>query len=97
MTADGELLGELRDLTGRPDAEFRDGQRRVIDLLVTPTNNSKTCRELRGAWTPSRLLLLLLDDMFGSGWTLTEVGRLLRRHGSGVVYPGALASSAGRQ
>lgn len=41
--------------------------------------------------------VLLLDDVFDSGWTLTEVGRLLRRHGSGVVYPGALASSAGRQ
>lgn len=41
--------------------------------------------------------VLLLDDVFDSGWTLTEVGRLLRRHGSGVVYPGAIASSAGRQ
>ena len=41
--------------------------------------------------------VLLLDDAFDSGWTLTEVGRLLRRHGSGLVHPAALASSAGRQ
>jgi len=41
--------------------------------------------------------VFLLDDAFDSGWTLTEVGRLLRRHGSGPVHPAALASSAGRQ
>ncbi len=41
--------------------------------------------------------VFLLDDVFDSGWTLTEVGRLLRGHGSGAVYPGVLASSAGRQ
>jgi len=41
--------------------------------------------------------VFLLDDAFDSGWTLTEVGRLLRRHGSGLVHPAALASSAGRQ
>jgi ATP-dependent DNA helicase RecQ len=41
--------------------------------------------------------VFLLDDAFDSGWTLTEVGRLLRRHGAGFVYPATLASSAGRQ
>ncbi len=40
--------------------------------------------------------VLLVDDVFDSGWTLTEVGRLLRRAGATVVYPVALASSAGR-
>jgi ATP-dependent DNA helicase RecQ len=40
---------------------------------------------------------LLVDDVVDSGWTMTEVGRLLRRSGSGVVYPVVLASSAGRQ
>jgi ATP-dependent DNA helicase RecQ len=40
--------------------------------------------------------VLLLDDVVDSGWTMTEVGRLLRRAGSGSVYPVALASSAGR-
>jgi ATP-dependent DNA helicase RecQ len=40
--------------------------------------------------------VLLLDDLSDSGWTLTEVGRLLRRAGSGPVYPVTLASAAGR-
>ncbi len=40
--------------------------------------------------------VLLVDDVVDSGWTLTEIGRVLRRSGSGLVYPVALASSAGR-
>jgi ATP-dependent DNA helicase RecQ len=39
---------------------------------------------------------LLVDDVAASGWTLTEIGRLLRRAGTPLVYPVALASSAGR-
>ncbi len=39
---------------------------------------------------------LLVDDVFDSGWTITEVGRLLRKAGGGPVYPVVLASSAGR-
>jgi ATP-dependent DNA helicase RecQ len=41
--------------------------------------------------------VLLVDDLVGSGWTMTEVGRVLRRAGSGPVYPVALASTAGRE
>jgi ATP-dependent DNA helicase RecQ len=40
--------------------------------------------------------VLLVDDVAGSGWTITEIGRLLRRAGAPLVYPVALASSAGR-
>jgi ATP-dependent DNA helicase RecQ len=40
--------------------------------------------------------VLLVDDIVDSGWTMTEVGRVLRRAGAGPVYPVALASSAGR-
>lgn len=35
--------------------------------------------------------VLLVDDTVSSRWTLTEVGRVLRRAGSGPVYPFALA------
>jgi ATP-dependent DNA helicase RecQ len=38
--------------------------------------------------------LLLVDDMVDSGWTLTVAAHLLTSHGSGVVYPLALASTA---
>ena len=39
--------------------------------------------------------VLLVDDMVDSRWTLTICGTLLREAGSGVVYPFALASTAG--
>jgi ATP-dependent DNA helicase RecQ len=35
--------------------------------------------------------VLLVDDVVGAGWTLTVGGWLLRGHGSGMVYPFALA------
>ncbi len=37
--------------------------------------------------------VLLVDDLIDSGWTLTEVGRVLRRAGSGPVIPLALATT----
>jgi ATP-dependent DNA helicase RecQ len=40
--------------------------------------------------------VLLVDDMIESGWMLTMAGCLLRSHGSGIVYPFALARSSGR-
>ncbi len=46
--------------------------------------------EVRGA------PVLLIDDLVDSSWTMTEIGRVLRRAGVPVVYPAALASSAGR-
>ncbi|HSP27534.1 MAG TPA: RecQ family ATP-dependent DNA helicase [Ilumatobacteraceae bacterium] len=55
---------------------------------------------VEGAFAVSGSLLdgpvLLVDDLVDSGWTLTETGRLLRRAGADLVYPMALASSAGR-
>ena len=41
--------------------------------------------------------VLLVDDLVDSGWTLTEIGRLLSRSGSGPVYPLVLAVSTGRR
>lgn len=40
--------------------------------------------------------VLLVDDTTDSGWTMTEIGRLLRRAGASRVHPVALASSTGR-
>lgn len=37
--------------------------------------------------------VLLVDDMVDSGWTLTVAAYLLRSHGSGPVFPLALAST----
>ncbi|MEW5871790.1 MAG: RecQ family ATP-dependent DNA helicase [Chloroflexota bacterium] len=40
--------------------------------------------------------VLLVDDILDSGWTLTMAGYLLRKHGSGLVYPFTLAQATGR-
>ena len=40
--------------------------------------------------------VLLVDDMVDSGWTLTMAAVLLQRHGSGPVYPFALAKASPR-
>jgi ATP-dependent DNA helicase RecQ len=37
--------------------------------------------------------VILVDDLRGSGWTLTEVSAVLRRAGAGPVYPFVLAVS----
>ena len=39
--------------------------------------------------------VLIIDDMVDSRWTFTVIGVLLRKNGSGEVYPFALASTAG--
>ncbi len=45
---------------------------------------------------PSTEPVLLVDDIVDSGWTLTVAAWLLRRHGSGEVWPLALSSLGGR-
>jgi hypothetical protein len=40
--------------------------------------------------------VLLLDDVVDSGWTLTLLAVMLRQHGSGPVYPFALAKASPR-
>ncbi len=40
--------------------------------------------------------VLLLDDVIDSGWTLAMAGYLLRKNGSGPVYPFTLAQATGR-
>jgi len=40
--------------------------------------------------------VLLVDDVTDSGWTLTWLAVILRRHGSGPVYPFALAKASPR-
>lgn len=38
--------------------------------------------------------VLLIDDIVDSGWTLTVISALLRKAGSGLVYPAVLASTS---
>ncbi len=63
-------------------------------------NSAHQHRNTAGAFAvtqPARIgPVVLVDDLVDSGWTLTEVGRVLRRSGAGPVYPVALAAWAGR-
>ena len=60
-------------------------------------NRFHHCRNLDGVFGIRGELpaipLLLVDDVYDSGWTLTVASRLLRQHGSGPVFPLALASA----
>ena len=60
-------------------------------------NRYHQCRNLDGAFSLAGGLpggpVLLVDDVYDSGWTLTVVATLLLEAGSGPVYPMALASA----
>jgi ATP-dependent DNA helicase RecQ len=63
-------------------------------------NSAHQQRNVEGAFAVDRSIrsepVLLVDDVVDSTWTITEIGRLLRRAGVSAVYPVALASSSGR-
>jgi ATP-dependent DNA helicase RecQ len=64
----------------------------------TMANSNQQARNIDGslAIVPEAIQdgpLLLVDDMVDSGWTLTVAAYLLASHGSGPVYPVALAST----
>ena len=60
-------------------------------------NRFYQCHNLDGAFEIENILnepLLLIDDIVDSGWTFTVASALLRRAGSGEVFPVALTSTA---
>ena len=64
----------------------------------TMQNSQQQYRNVHGAFEVEgevpRSPVLLVDDMVDSRWTLTVVGSLLRRTGSGPVLPFALADTS---
>lgn len=66
----------------------------------TMQNSTMKTRNVIGTLAVSSGVLkapvLLVDDIIDSGWTLTMAGYLLRRSGSGLVYPFTLAQATGR-
>ena len=61
-------------------------------------NRFHQCRNLDGVFALSNEIgntpVLIVDDVIDSGWTVTVLAALLRRSGSGPVYPVALASTS---
>ena len=64
----------------------------------TQQNRHHQCRNLDGVFAIKGTVrpgpVLLVDDVADSGWTLTVISVLLRRAGSGPVWPLALASAS---
>ena len=75
----------LRKTDGRPEQK-------------TMANSNQQARNIDGSLAAVENAIhdgpvLLVDDMVDSGWTLTVAAYLLKTHGSGPVYPLALAST----
>lgn len=74
---------------------------RETDQQKNMQNRFHQCHNLDGAFVirPTDLMdaaVLLVDDVVDSAWTLTLAATLLRRAGSGGVFPFALASTAAK-
>jgi ATP-dependent DNA helicase RecQ len=90
-----------RRLARRPDLPFVECIRKVRDTepQKARANSFQQAQNLLGAFTVDQATirpepLLLVDDMVDSRWTFTVAAALLRRAGSGPVYPFALADSS---
>jgi ATP-dependent DNA helicase RecQ len=70
---------------------------RAKDPQKNMENSFFRCRNLDGAFSITQSIpstpVLLIDDAVDSGWTFAVVGALLRKCGSGPVYPLALATT----
>lgn len=87
-------------LATRIGLPFHGVVHKVLDNLPQKGrhNRFQQCRNLDGAFRIEEALppgpVLLVDDIVDSGWTLTVVAALLRRAGSGIVWPLALATTS---
>ena len=93
------FAGRLAEELGLP---FREAVAKVKDNEPQKfqENVFHQSRNLDGAFgiagrVPNRPVLLV-DDVIDSGWTMTVAAAMLRRAGSGAVFPVALASAAPR-
>ncbi len=89
-----DFAGRLAERLGLPfhgileKIEARPEQKAMANSAQQAMNLDGT---LAVRWAPSPTPVLLVDDMVDSRWTMTVATWLLRRHGSGPVWPLALA------
>jgi ATP-dependent DNA helicase RecQ len=81
-------------LTARPGSEPQAAMQNSVQQLRN-VHEKLEVAGAAGAAVPDGPVLLV-DDLVDSGWTLTVAGDLLRSHGSGPVFPFALATVSGR-
>ena len=90
------FAARLADRLGLP---FRDVISKIRDNEPQKEQHNRyhQCRNLDGVFAIAQDIekkpVLLVDDVIDSGWTMTVIAALLRRSGSGEVYPVALASA----
>jgi ATP-dependent DNA helicase RecQ len=92
------------DFAGRLAARLKLPFKNVVSKIKdnqpqkTQNNSFYQCRNLDGAFAIKKRVsgtpVLLVDDMVDSRWTVTVIAALLRRAGSGPVFPVALATTA---
>ncbi|MDZ7841663.1 MAG: RecQ family ATP-dependent DNA helicase [Gammaproteobacteria bacterium] len=96
-----ELVPDFaRRLAARLGLSFVDAIRKVRDNepQKMQQNRFHQCRNLDGVFEVTENVsggpVLLVDDIIDSGWTMTVLAALLKRAGSGAVFPIALASTS---
>ncbi|WP_040491570.1 RecQ family ATP-dependent DNA helicase [Ilumatobacter nonamiensis] len=96
----GDLVPDLaRRLAARLGIPFEAAVVRIDERppQEVQANSAHQRSNVEGAFDASGPVpsgpVLLVDDLIDSGWTLTEVGRVLRRAGSGPVLPLTLATT----
>ena len=92
------------DFAGRLAARLKLPFKNVVSKIKdnqpqkTQNNSFYQCRNLDGAFAIKKRVsgtpVLLVDDMVDSRWTVTVIAALLRRAGSGPVFPVALVTTA---
>lgn len=91
-----DFAARTAELLGLPFLEIID---KIVDNepQKSQQNRFHQCRNLDGVFriaeSPPETPVLLVDDVIDSGWTMTILAVLLRKAGSGPVYPVALASA----
>ena len=79
------FLATLREL------ELRDDEQKSMANSTQQARNRDGSFAVRSPPLPPQPVLLV-DDIVGSRWTFTVAAWLLRRHGTGEVWPLALSS-----
>ncbi len=95
------VLDFARRLAAQLHIPFVECVRKVQETKSQKTRQTsvKQVKNLEGAFEVTGVLVrpgsvLLVDDMVDSRWTLTIIGFKLRKAGSGLVFPFALADSS---
>ena len=93
--------GFARRLARRLDLQYAEAIEKVQDSICQKelNNNFRQHQNAEASFEVKQAFgenVLLVDDMVDSRWTFTVCGYKLRKHGSGRVFPFALANSAGR-